>query len=400
MHAASALGSLCRRLRCVAGLALCAAAVGLAGCASAPPPSPAPLLDDAAFAPPTESVDPAQAFALSPRMQAFVQNELRPRLRAAGGRQRTLVEALSQRGRLRLDYDAAVTRSAAEAFDSGTGNCLSLVLMTAAIAKEVNLNVTFNRAVLEETWTRTGDYYFLNGHLNITLGRRLIDEQFRYDAEQYVMVDFLPPRELGGLRSVMVDERTVVAMFLNNRAAEALARGEVDRAYWWARAAVLHDARFMPAYNTLGVVYLQHRQPVQAERAFRLLLQREPSHGQALANLAVSLQRQGRGEESAAVARRLATLEDQPPFHWFNLGQQAMKDGRFRAARDLFARELSRDPDYHELHFRAGVAAWKLGDEAEARKHLDLALKNSITRDSRNVYAAKLDALNAHTVRR
>jgi Flp pilus assembly protein TadD len=358
-------------------------------------PSPEPLLQDAAFAPPAESVDPAQAFALSPRMKEFVQHELRPRLRAAGGRQRTLVEMLSQRGRLRLDYDAAVTRNAAEAFDSGTGNCLSLVLMTAALAKELNLNVTYNRAVLEETWSRAGDYYFLNGHLNITLGRRLIDEQYRYDAEQWVMVDFLPPQELAGLRTVMVDERTVVAMFLNNRAAESLARGEVDRAYWWARAALLHDARFLPAYNTLGVVYLQHQRPVQAERVFRQVLAREPKHRQALANLSVALLRQGRAADYAAVSRQLARLEDRPPFHYFNLGQQAMQEGRFLAAREHFARELRRDPDYHEFHFWAGVAAWRLGDEAEARKHLDLAMKNSLTRDSRAIYAAKLDALNA-----
>jgi Flp pilus assembly protein TadD len=371
-------------------------ALVLGGCASAPPmPSPEPLLHDAAFAPPTEQIDPAQAFALSPRMKDFVQDELRPRLRAAGGRQRALVELLSQRGRLRLDYDAAVTRSAAEAFDSGTGNCLSLVLMTAALAKELNLNVTYNRAVLEETWSRAGDYYFLNGHLNITLGRRLIDEQYRYDAEQWVMIDFLPPSELVGLRTVMVDERTVVAMFLNNRAAEALARDEVDRAYWWARAALLHDARFLPAYNTLGVVYLQHRQPVEAERAFRQLLQRDPKHRQALSNLSVALLRQGRAAEYAAVSRQLASLEDRPPFHYFSLGLQAMQEGRFLAAREHFARELQRDPDYHEFHFWAGVAAWRLGDEGDARKHLDLALKNSITRDSRAIYAAKLDALNA-----
>jgi Flp pilus assembly protein TadD len=368
----------------------------LGGCASAPPtPSPEPLLHDAAFAPPAETIDPAQAFALSPRMKDFVQNELRPRLRAAGGRQRALVDLLSQRGRLRLDYDATVTRNAAEAFDSGTGNCLSLVLMTAALAKELNLNVTYNRAVLEQTWSRAGDYYFLNGHLNITLGRRLIDEQYRYDAEQWVMVDFLPARELVGLRTVMVDERTVVAMFLNNRAAEALARDEVDRAYWWARAALLHDTRFLPAYNTLGVVYLRHGRPVEAERVFRQVLQREPQHRQALANLSVALLRQGRAAEYAAVSRQLARLEDRPPFHYFNLGVQAMQEGRFLAAREHFARELQRDPDYHEFHFWAGVAAWRLGDEADARKHLDLALQNSITRDSRAIYAAKLDALNA-----
>ena len=49
-------------------------------------------------------------------------------------RRRQLIDAL-YRGDLRLEYDAATTRTAAEAFDARSGNCLALVLMTSAFAK-------------------------------------------------------------------------------------------------------------------------------------------------------------------------------------------------------------------------------------------------------------------------
>lgn len=370
----------------------------VAGCSTPPVASaPASLWRDAEFRPPTQVIDPAAAFALSDELRTFIHQELVPRMRVGDGRQRVLVEALHQRGRMRLDYDASVTRTASEAFASRTGNCLSLVLLTAAVAKEVGLRVTYNRAVVDETWSRSGDLYFLNGHVNVTLGRRLGDDHQRVDSEHWVMVDFLPPEELAGLRTVPVDERTVVAMFLNNRAAEALARSELHDAYWWARAAVLQDPGFAPGYNTLGVVYLRRGDAPAAEQALRHALAKEPGGRQALANLVLVLRQQGRAAEADDAARRLAALEDRPPFHHFQLGLAAAREGRWRTARDLFEAELKRQPDSHEAHYWAGRASLALGDMPRARNHLTQALLNGTTRTDRGLYAAKLQALEGRT---
>ena len=40
------------------------------------------------------------------------------------------------------------------------------------------------------------------------------------------------------LRAMAVGEDTILAMYMNNRAAEALVRGRVDDAYWLAREAI------------------------------------------------------------------------------------------------------------------------------------------------------------------
>ncbi|WP_204279779.1 hypothetical protein, partial [Serratia marcescens] len=71
----------------------------------------------------------------------------------------------------------------------------------------------------------------------------------------YLTVDFLHPDEVVRQRSRVIDESMVVAMYLNNRAAESLAAGKIDDAYWWAREAILTDSRWLAAYNTLAVLY-------------------------------------------------------------------------------------------------------------------------------------------------
>ena len=73
------------------------------------------------------------------------------------GAQAGLVDALYRRAQLKLEYDAATTKTAAEAFDARSGNCLSLVLMTAALAHELQLPVRYQSAYMEEAWSRNGN---------------------------------------------------------------------------------------------------------------------------------------------------------------------------------------------------------------------------------------------------
>jgi Tfp pilus assembly protein PilF len=373
----------------------------LAACAATPPAPPAattgPLFTDARFEPPSRPVDAADVFAATPEMQAYVEHEIHPRVRQIGPKQ-ALVEALFRKGQLKLEYDSSRTRNAREAFAAREGNCLSLVIMTAALAKQMGLPVTYQSVRTEQLWSRRGDLYVASGHVNITIGRPANELFTSYDSEAYLTVDFLPPEDLHGLRTRPIDEHTVIAMYMNNRAAETLAAGRTTDAYWFAREAIVQSPSFVPAYNTLGVIYLQHGQPEDAERVLALALRQRPDDRQLLSNEAIALRALGRQAEAEAMSRQLAALEPYPPFHFFELGLNALQRGDNATARDLFQKELDRAPYYHEFHFWLGVAQLRLGQESEARKHFELAIENSTTRGERALYAAKLDHLKSSSV--
>jgi tetratricopeptide (TPR) repeat protein len=368
----------------------------LAACASTPPVVQAPqhLFRDQLFDAPSERIGADDVFALSDAMKRFIATDIVRIARNKSVRE-GLIDALYKPGQLRLEYDAAMTRNAAQAFDARAGNCLSLVIMTAAFAKELGLPIHFNSAYTEETWSRSGNLLMRSGHVNVTLGRRLIEIQTLNDLDS-LTIDFLPPEELRGLRTREIDEATVVAMYLNNRAAEALVRGRIDDAYAWARAAVERSPAFLAAYNTLGVIYLRRGDLAAAEQVFDYVLARAPTDAPALSNLAQVLQRQGRVAEAAALDRQLQRIEPYPPFYYFDLGQAAMRRDDFETAREMFAKEVARADYHHEFHFWLGVASFKLGDLEQARKHLNLALQNSTTRSDRDLYAAKLDWLTSY----
>ncbi len=373
------------------------AALLLAACATpplAPPPPPPPpsLFEDAAFAAPNNVPDANAVFALSPAMRNYVERDIGASIRQLGA-QRGLVDALHSKAQLRLEYDAELTRNAAEAFDARAGNCLSLVVMTAALARHLQLPIAFQALTGHETWSRSGDLSFVNGHVNITVAKRLVDRLGAYDADTQLRIDFGTLPVGRGQALHVVSEATILAMFMNNRAAEYLVRGSIDDAYAHAREAVIQDPGYAGAYNTLGVVYQRRGLVAAAERAYREAVARDGEHKAALQNVANLLKQQGRVAEAALFQQRLAAIERDPPFAHFDQGVAAAKAGQYAAAREHLLREMKRDPDYHEFHFWLAVALYGLGDVQRARQHLDAAMKNSVTARERAIYASKLRSI-------
>lgn len=367
----------------------------MAGCASAPPmPPSADLFRDELFAPASVSIDPDEAMALSEPMRAFVEERLR-HVRLGADRRRWLIDALYRRDLLRLEYDAGTTRTAAQAFESRSGNCLALVMMTGAFAKAMGLSVRYQAVLGQDSFDRAGDLSISIGHVNLTLDDGAARSGVTSTQRDPWTIDFVPGRDLTRTRTREIQEHTVIAMFSNNRAVEALVRGHTDDAYWWVREAIRRDPELLAAYLTLGVVYRQRQEPALAEAALARVAVREPENTLALANRILALRDLGRETEANAMQQLLDRLDPHPRFADFRLGMAALRERRFDDARRLFEREVDRTPDYHEFHFWLAVTYAELNDPKRAAAQLARALETSTTRRDHDLYAGKLARLKA-----
>lgn len=367
----------------------------LAGCADVPTVRTSdvtPLFRDSLFKPPPEPVDSQAIFAVDASMRRFLAEEIVPQTRHKDPRQ-ALLDALS--GKLLIDYDSEMTRTASQTFAAREGNCLSLVIMAAALAKQLDIRVTYQEVYHLDTWSRNAGYAILSQHVNLVLGPRGPSIRLYPGAELPMIVDFLPPQQVADVVSRPVAAQTVIAMYLNNRAAEMMVGGDIDRAYWFARAALEADPGFANAANTLGVIYLKRHHVAPAERAMRYALQREPDNISALSNLSGILMVEGRTVEAQALEKRLARIQRHSPFYFYDRGVEAMQAGQFQEAARLFEKALSQRPYDVPSHFELAIAASHLGDLRRARKQLELAEKNSTTPESRAIYAAKLRHLKS-----
>lgn len=359
--------------------------------ASQPPQS---IFRDDLFNAPEERFGANNVFAITEPMRRFLASDIAPQLRRQGPLM-GLIDALYRKRQLKLEYDSSMTRNASEAFEARAGNCLSLVIMTAAFAEELGLRVDFHEAGIEEMWSRNGNLLVGSGHVNVTIGTWLNDPLDSV-AENSLTIDFLPPDEIGGLRTRVIPEKTVVAMYLNNKSVEALVQGQLDDAYGWARAAIRQHPRFPNSYNTLGVVYLRHGDLDQAIHVFRYALEHGSESPVLISNLADALERAGNEAEASALRVYLAQLDPYPPYYFFDLGRKAMERGDYPMARTFFAKEVARADYNHEFHFWLAVAYYDLGDMDRARHQMLEAMERSPSRSDHTRYEAKLAWLKSN----
>ena len=363
-----------------------------AGCASQPPAvSPEPLFDDSLWSAPASAPSTDRLFELSTDMRRFLEQSILPEVRREGPHG-ALARAVYDPSRLSIDYDAGRTRTAAETFDARAGNCMSLVIMTAAFAKAMNVEARYRVSVDFDSWGRRADLLVHTDHVNISVGPRFAEKKRGVDRPA-LTIDFLPAEQVAGLRTREISEATLVALYLNNRAVESLLEGRLHDAYAFSREALRHDATLAGAANTLGVTYLRAGHLARAESAFLHALAQHADHPRALTNLASVLDRLGRAGEAVAVRERLARVQPDPPYRDFERGRAAASRGDWRAALQLFEREARRAEANPEFHHWLAVAHLQLGDAEAARRELALAVQYSQSRDERERYAGKLSRL-------
>lgn len=382
------------RIRFLLALLICA----LSGCASAPPAVQsveASLFRDVEFQPRLKVE--ADIFAVSPAMQHYLQTTVR-KASQTSGKVEGLLESLYSDGKLLLEYDSTLTRTAAQAFDARSGNCLSLAIMTAALARQLGLIVHYQEVLTEELWTQDRGYIIAAGHVNLTLGRRDIDRTVLGGHNSELVVDFLPRQQLRGQRSRLLTEARVTAMYHTNRSAESLVQGDLRGAYWQARAAVNADPAYAAPYNTLAVIYRRQNQPAPAEAALRHALKLDPANTRSLANLAALLEEGGRSEESKAVMTALQRVQPEPPFYHFQLAKAALQRGEYSLAQTEFREELRRNGQYAEAHRGLAAAHVGLGQMDKAREQLALAVEKSTSPQDVRRNQAKQRWLNRFTI--
>lgn len=365
----------------------------LTACAGAPPmPTAVTLFHDELFSTPAEPIHADAALTLSPAMRDYLAALSGGGSYGSAERRKRLLDALVH-GDLRLAYDASRTRSAAQTFEARSGNCLALVLMTAAFAKASGLTVHYQLLTAADGWDRSDDLFIAVGHINLRLDLPSTGPGSTFGGT--VVVDFLPPADAARLPTRDIDERSVVAMYSNNRAVESLREGRLDDAYWFARESLRTDPEWLAGYLTLGVVYRARGRPDLAEQALARVAAREPDNLAALANRIPVLRELGRATAADVLAGRLAALDPHPPFSYFNDGMAALRDGRFEAARRFLAQEVARAPYRPEFEYWLGIACLRLDDEAGARLHLARAIAASTSGIEHDLYAAKLGRLEA-----
>jgi Tfp pilus assembly protein PilF len=290
-----------------------------------------------------------------------------------------------------FEYRDHFTRTAAETVLSRQGNCMSLVVLSAALADVLNVPVEFHDIDVEPIWDRRGGFYLVNGHVNLSLLPPVNSNIVLFSGSE-MLVDFLPERSVRAYHKKRVSKHQLTAMFYNNIAAEALVKADYDLAYALIKKSIQLDPQFVAAINTLAVIYRHKGYDDEAENVYRSALHVNDQDLSTLYNLALILGEQGRLDEWREVHKVLELARINNPFYYFDMAQQAYFDKQYQDALVWYKRAVEKADYRHEFYFGLSRAYWATGEERLAEKNLKRALALSDTNNKQR-YQMKLQAM-------
>jgi tetratricopeptide (TPR) repeat protein len=352
----------------------CVAAALLAGCATPRAPVPQASLPwhDAAFAydPALVTVTAESLFALDPQTLNSVRARPAVRQGNAGARTADLLELVFGPELRAFAYAGGHSTAAAETWHNRRGDCLSLSVLTLALARALDLPAQIQEVQVPPLIDRRGNVDFLNQHVNVLVRTdRDVRAVGRVLPAGALVVDF-EPQPGTRVRGRALADHEVLARFLNNRAAEHLAAGDERRAYAHFRAAIGADPAFGPAYGNLAQLYLRVGLEVDAEGLLRTALAYDDGADFALAALHRLLLAQGRVDEAQQFQAALAARRERDPHYWLALGLQRLQDRRWTDAVAALERAQALTSGFDEVHQYLAIAYWRAGKPLLARDQL------------------------------
>lgn len=388
--------------RLVAAISFAAALV-LSGCASTAIERPSnrdalrdrmPELNESLFGPAAHVPDEDALLALTPDQErhfldffeAGVNKHVLPYRRV----QRYLVRHLSDIDFTNQTFDASRT------IDARQGNCMSLALVTTALARTAGVKIGWELADSNPVYSSEGSVIYSANHIQVRLYEDVMNQTgFSLSlGADYLLLDYftdaLPER---GIR---LTEDQMMALVYQNLGVEAMAEQNHDRAFWLLVEALEHDPANANIYNALAVVHRRAGDEDAAERLYRFTLTEFGDRLTVLRNYRELLLAQQRDAEAEGIEQRIMRLPDPDPFPILTLGDQALSDGRTDTALAYYRKARRVAPYLHEIHWKIARAHFRAGEPRRAERELRKAREKAVDVNDRKRYDTKLQALNAY----
>lgn len=333
-----------------------------------------------------------QVFYLDDTAKAFIET-VTPSNKNKIEQMEALVKAIFDHSNLDLLYSGNANTVANETFRNRAANCLSLSIMTYALAREAGFKVDFQEIMIPEYWTRREGFSLLNGHINLKLLAPQEPNLFVLQPRSY-HVDFDPQSSRRSLPRKTVGKQAVLAMFYNNKAADALLAKDYTTAYAYFREALTLNPKFNSAWINLGILYRLSGYFEEAKNAYLHALSLNPESLTAWENLAYLYTYTGQSDLAEEILTRVERKRNDNPYYHVNLGEQKMEQHNWDEALAHFRNALSLDRTKHEVYFGLARAYFQIGELQTSERYLKLAKNKARNRQDGERYQSKLDFIS------
>ncbi len=283
------------------------------------------------------------------------------------------------------------TYTDSEALALSRGNFMSLAVVTSALANLAELDIEYLLIDSSPVYEMKDNVANKGVHI-----RSLIYHPYDSDANTArsgIKIDYFPGEDGRFVGNVNFEE--YIALYYRNIAAQALSEANYADTYWYSLESMQYDPLSPDALNMLALAYKRIGDLAKAEEIYQYGIHQANNKLTLVKNYHILLSEQGREEEADAVSRRLATMDDPSPVHWFNVARYSYETNDYSEAILYYNRAIEIAPYLHEAHLGIALSYYQLGQYEKAQAAFQQALLNVNDVLTRDRYAGKLEALES-----
>lgn len=284
-----------------------------------------------------------------------------------------------------ISYNNQGTKTSEEAFNTRSGNCLSLAALYIASARYLGLQAHFQLVEIPYQWMQRDNTTYYLGHVNalVVFGANRVTAEF---------LGSFTAEEAAKFKSTQMSDTEALGRYYNNLGVEAMVRGENQKGFEYLTAAIDTNRKYADAWVNLGVWYKGHNQMVDAEQSYLNAVKIQSDNTSALSNLQVLYQQQGRLLMAAEVANKLNRHRLKNPYYLAGLAEKALREKDYAQAVVLLKKAIKKQDDgrFYQL---LGQAYFSVGRVDKAQSALEKSVALASSSQDERLRSEKLAAL-------
>ncbi len=282
------------------------------------------------------------------------------------------------------------TYTAQETIDNLGGNCLSLTILTTAIAKLAGVEVSYDLLNNNPTYALDEDMLVTSDHMRAVLNSGWMDaNDTLFKVRGRITIDYFDTE--GMMFAQNISPVYQLSLYYSNRAVELMLKKRYDEAFRFAEKATAIYPDNDSALISLAILHRRLGDSEVSESIYQYGLAKGLNQSPVFyRNYAGMLETDGRVDEIANLEEMYAQVKENHPLEWIRAGKRAHREGQYELAIKHFNRALKITPELTGLHLLSARANLALGrlDETDAR--LYQALSDAQTQGESAVYQRKL----------
>lgn len=285
------------------------------------------------------------------------------------------------------------TFTAQQTLDYLTGNCLSLTMLSTALAELVGVEIHYQLLDQNPIFSINDKLLVTTDHLRAVIKStpKVVNGELS-SRVSFTRIDYFNTNGLSYVDNVSVLNQK--SLYYSNLAIEHLTKKDIDSAYTYAKKALDIYPDNASALNTMGILHRQRGDAVTAEKLYEFGALNYAKAPVFLGNYKSLLVSQGRDAE---ISTFLVAAEQKShsthPWEWVRAGKVAFNNGEYVDAVSYYKKALAIAPGIPEVHVYAGQASFAAGKESQSKKFFIDAYKLSKGTDDQPIYKEKLFAL-------